>query len=579
MFPSTALPQQRGLEAGDALAYQGATNRHGPARPMPLLPDASTEPRARRGALAVLVLAPLLYGLLGLALGMDANWDLRNYHWYNAYAFLTGRLGMDMLPAQMPTFYNPLLDAPFYLLATHLPAPVAGFLWSALQGLNLSLLFLLAHATLRVGTAGQRVALAAALAVMGGLGGGTLGLLGTTFHDNVVSLGVLGALVVVAGALPRLIDGPARRAFPRVAVAGLMAGAAMGLKNPTVIYAVGLCLAFLALPARPWRRLWLAFFFGVGVLGGLFLFAGFWMAHLWFDYGNPVFPHMNHIFKSPYAAISDYVNVSFFPTSKLERLLFPFFFTFAPLKVGEVPFLDLRVLVLFVLVPVAAALALLGKVFRWQGGGPALDGSVADGAASRYLLTAMAVIYALWVVMFCIYRYLVPLEILAPLAIVMAAGLLPVSRKARLVLAALLLVLVQATAQPANWGRAAWSDRWVEADIPPIEDPDHTMVLMGGYWAISHVIPAFPPRMPFVRIQSNFLQPDSVGNGYLALLKDKIGAHRGRFLMLSTVPDTPGAAKAAALLGLRVDETDCRIIPNNLGEPLNLCSVQRVAMD
>ena len=546
---------------------------------MPLLPTENR--RARRAAVAFLALAPLLYGLLGLALGMDANWDLRNYHWYNAYALLTGRLGMDMLPAQMPSFYNPLLDVPFFLLADRLPAPVAGFVWSALQGLNLSLMFLLAYTTLRIGTEAGRVAVAAALAVLAGLGGGTLGLLGTTFHDNMVSLGVLGALVVVAAGLPGLIGGPARSAFLRVAAAGLLAGAAMGLKNPTVIYAVGLCLAFLALPARPWRRLWLSFFFGIGVLGGLALFAGFWMAHLWFDYGNPVFPHMNHVFKSPFAAISDYVNVSFFPTSKLERLLFPFFFTFQPLKVGEVPYLDLRVLVLFVLVPVAAALALLGRAFGLRrDAAPAFTApAFTDGAATRYLLTAMAVTYALWVAMFCIYRYLVPLEILAPLAIVMAAGLLPVPRRAALALAAGLLVLVQATVQPANWGRAAWTDRWVEVQVPPIADPDHTMVLMGGYWAFSHVIPAFPPRIPFVRIQSNFLQPDSVGNGYLALMKDKVGAHRGPFLMLSTIPDTAGAARAAALLGLRVDQNDCRAIPNNLGESLNLCSVQRVPMD
>ncbi len=538
---------------------------------MPIL--SIDDPRARRAALAFLALAPLFYGLLALALGMDANWDLRNYHWYNAYAFLNGRIGIDLLPAQMPTFYNPLLDVPFYWLASTLSAPVAGFLWSALQGLNLSLLFLLAHATLRVGTPGRRVALAAALALMGGLGGGTLGLLGTTFHDNMVSLGVLGALVVVAGGLPGLLDGPAPRAFGRVALAGLLAGAAMGLKNPTVIYAVGLCLAFLALPARPWRRLWLAFFFGIGVLGGLALFAGFWMAHLWHDYGNPVFPHMNHVFKSPFAAISDYVNVAFFPPSMLERLFFPLFFTFAPLKVGEVPFLDLRVLILFVLVPVAAALALLAKVFRLR------SEPLADPAASRFLLTAVAVTYALWVVMFCIYRYLVPLEILAPLAIVMAAGLLPVARGAKLAVAGVLLVLAQATMQPANWGRVPWSARWVEAEVPPIEAPEDTMVLMAGYWAISHVIPEFPARVRFVRIQSNFLQPDSVGNGYLALLKDKVGAHRGRFLMLSTIPDTAGAAKAAALLGLRVDQRDCRAIPNNLGEPLNLCAVQRVTMD
>lgn len=522
---------------------------------------------------AFLLLAPVAYGLLTLSLGMDANWDLRNYHWYNGYALLTGRIDYDILPAQMPSFYNPLLDAVFFLLADRLPARVAGFLWGTLQGINLSLLFLIARSSLRIEDETKRVLVAMVLAAMGGLGGGALGLVGTTFHDNVVSLGVLTALAIVLPNLPRLLDGAAAGAFGRVAVAGLAAGTAMGLKNPMGVYAVGLCLAFLTLPTGIWRRLWLAFFFGIGVLGGLALFGGFWMAHLWHDYGNPLFPHMNQIFKSPYAAISSYVNVSFFPTSLTERLFFPVVFTFDPLRVGEVPWFDLRILSLFVLIPAAALCAATTKLFRIRNDG------FSEAAVARYLLVAASVAYGLWLTKFCIYRYLLPLEMLAPLLLVIAAGLVPVRQWIRILAVCLVLVTVQATARPADWGRIPWTDRWVETKVPAIEDPDDTMVLMAGYWAISHVIPSFPPRIPFVRIQSNFLQPDSVGNGYLAIMKDRIAAHRGRFLMLSTIPDTAGAAKAAALLNLRLDPNDCRAIANNLGEPLNLCAVHRVAVE
>ncbi|HEY0832475.1 MAG TPA: hypothetical protein VGE72_01090, partial [Azospirillum sp.] len=129
--------------------------------------------RARAIALAFLVLAPPAYGALALAFGMDANWDLRNYHWYNAYAFLNGRAGFDRLVAQMPSFYNPLMDVPFYLAATTLPARVAGFLLGTVQGVNVSLAFALALVSLRVPDDRRRVGLAVALAVMAGLGGGT----------------------------------------------------------------------------------------------------------------------------------------------------------------------------------------------------------------------------------------------------------------------------------------------------------------------------------------------------------------------------------------------------------------------
>src|SRR6204780_2772309 len=106
----------------------------------PLLPPKGH--RARGLALALMMVAPFAFGALALALGQDANWDLRNYHWYNAYAILNGRYAIDILPSQTPWFYNPALDVPFYLLATHVPAMVTGFVLGCAQGLNFPLLFM-----------------------------------------------------------------------------------------------------------------------------------------------------------------------------------------------------------------------------------------------------------------------------------------------------------------------------------------------------------------------------------------------------------------------------------------------------
>src|SRR5580658_3260845 len=115
--------------------------------------------RARSFALCLLAFAPFVFGGLALALGQDANWDLRNYHWYNAYAFLHGRFGFDLLPAQTPSFYNPLLDVPFFVLATHAPARVAGFALGFVQGLNFIPLFMLAYVVLIVKNPWHKTAL------------------------------------------------------------------------------------------------------------------------------------------------------------------------------------------------------------------------------------------------------------------------------------------------------------------------------------------------------------------------------------------------------------------------------------
>ena len=38
------------------------------------------------------IVGPLAVAALSLWLGQSTSWDLRNYHWYNPYALLTGRM-------------------------------------------------------------------------------------------------------------------------------------------------------------------------------------------------------------------------------------------------------------------------------------------------------------------------------------------------------------------------------------------------------------------------------------------------------------------------------------------------------
>jgi hypothetical protein len=72
------------------------------------------------GALLLLWIAA---GLRSIALGKDVNWDLKNYHWYNAWAVLNGRVGYDVAPAQLQTYHNPLGDLPFYGLVHAIQNP------------------------------------------------------------------------------------------------------------------------------------------------------------------------------------------------------------------------------------------------------------------------------------------------------------------------------------------------------------------------------------------------------------------------------------------------------------------------
>ena len=52
------------------------------------------------------------FAVFVLVRGKDVSWDVRNYHWYNPYALLTGRRGFDVAVAQHATYYNPMVDVP-----------------------------------------------------------------------------------------------------------------------------------------------------------------------------------------------------------------------------------------------------------------------------------------------------------------------------------------------------------------------------------------------------------------------------------------------------------------------------------
>jgi hypothetical protein len=532
----------------------------------------STAPSVRATAFALAVAVPFGLVLLNLAMGQDANWDLRNYHWYNPYSFLNGRFFLDVVPAQTPSFYNPTLDVPFFLLGNAVPAPVAFSVLALVQGLNFVLLSALAHALLRIDRPLVKVWTAAAIALVGVAGGGNLSQIGTTFYDNTVSLGVFGAMLLVARQWDRIVSGPASSALGMTFLAGLLAGSAMGLKQPSVIYCMGVCFAFVVVPVAPKRRFLLVLSSGLGIVAAVALLSGHWMWFLWETHGNPLHPYYNHIFKSPLGAISDYKDLHYQPKSALDRLTLPFRFSIDPLIVGEITFRDFRIVTFYVLLPIAALVSLITPRNTTHS-------ALSAPGPTRWLLTATALSYVAWAWMFCIYCYAVPIEMLAPLGIVLALGLLPLSPKLRWSAAALVLAVLQATTVWGTWGRSDWARHVVEFNMPAIPDPDHTMVLIGGYQPVGHLIPAFPPQIPFVRLQSNFVQPDSTDNGYSELLRRRVMEHHGDYFMIATVPDTDIAAEAAAFYGLTLDWDSCQILHNNLGEPHSFCAVSRKQVD
>lgn len=542
--------------------------------------DALDRPSATRLAFW---LFPLLGGLISLQLGQDANWDFQNYHWYNAHAFFNGKIGFDLAPGQFQTYFNPTLDLPYYLLATSFSTPVTAFCMGLAHGFNASLLMLIARQVLPpVGGVGQ-VRLPILLALAGAAGFSFLSQMGNTMGDNMTSLAMLAGLLLLLRAWPQLLAGGAR-GWSMTALAGLVVGAGTGLKLTNANYALAMCLALLAVPAPSWLRLRLALVFGVGVLGGIGASAGHWYWKMWHTFGNPLFPQFNNVFKAPLAASIGVADAGWVPRGLADNLLWPFIFTFNPRRVIELQMTQ----IIWPLVYLAFIALTLGWLWR------RLHGAAPTGAVlapqARFMLVFFAISYLIWMRLFGIYRYLVPLELLAPLMFWVLLHRLCEPAVARLASAWCLGLAALASVPKVGWGHNDHASQTVAIEAPRIAKARESIVFtVHGDPPMSWISTGFPVDLAFVALGSGF--PESPA--YVARVQSMIAARRGPlYVMLTARTLRPGADEAALaanravlvmaseVLGryrMVMDEGSCAVHRAHLGggtELFQLCEVR-----
>lgn len=510
---------------------------------------------ARPGApVAAAWIVPVLFGLVSVYLGQDENWDLRNYHWYNAHALLNGRIDLDMAPAQFQSYFNPLIDVPYYVLSTNLPGPLVGFLMGCVHGLNFILL--LAIARVVIGDRADRARLPLLLAGAGVCGAGFLSQVGNTMGDNLTALLVLGALHVIMRGWDGLHKVSVRAAGVLLA-SGLFMGLGTGLKLTNAPYAVALCLALLVAPASWPARIGFAFVQGCGVLAGMLASGGYWWLEMWERFGNPLFPQFNNIFKSPLAQQLGVIDNSHMPHNILEALFWPFVFMAQVARVSEIP---LKIAV----IPLLYAMGLL-FVVNWLRGrllvaaGPGSAASVLSTRACGLLLFGL-IAYLLWVKLFGIYRYLVPLELLAPLMVwILAERMFSAARAARIggwLLAATTLAVFPFV----SWGHAGWASPNFSASVPPLASPADTIVFTAhGDPPMGWLATFFPHEVRVIALAGGFPESPAWLERVHAAVAERTGPHYVMLAAARSEKENSLQRKRALVdaLGLTGDAAGC----------------------
>lgn len=522
-----------------------------------------------RFGLLLIAASPIAFAIAAILLGKEAGWDLQNYHWYNPYAFLHGRLGFDVAVAHHATYYNPLSDIPFFWLATHGPAWLAAAYMGALFGIAVALTGVIAWQVIGIANHGWRVTVAALIAIAGAVGGGALPALGSTANDVPVALGIFAALGILVTHFTRLRDEISSRALVfTLLLAGVCAGISVGIKLTTAIYALGL-LAAMLLTASTWRQyLRNVLLLGSGMLLGFLISGGPWLWRMW-EYGsNPFFPYFNQLFHSPLLIDASYRDPTYTDGHTwLGRLLFPWRFTLNSFLVAEWKFRDARILAAYVLIPLTLLIRLFAARHKQFGPLPPLY---------KFLFCFAAITYAMWQVMFSVYRYLIPMEMLAPLLIVMAISLWPIAAGLRLACMVGVMLVLQSLVI-YNPPRQAWDDQYVRVQVPALPDAQHSMVLMVGTEPMAFVIPSFPAAIPFLRIDGWMVWKDDRSSGLARQMRDRVAQHDGPLFMLFAATNQQRASAAAQAYGLRLS-TSCSAIRSNIAEPLQLCRLLRTVL-
>jgi hypothetical protein len=516
---------------------------------------ASLNQRLRQ--LIVLGLCLAFGAALSVGFGQDALWDTKNYHLYNAWAFLHHRYAQDIAPAGMQSYFNPLADLPYFALAQG-PLHAWPRTLAAVQGLWFGAL-----AYLIVGIARQSARLQErpfgwadiCAALIGATGTMAVSQVGSTTNEISLAVLVLLGVHVLMRALP-LRDNAI--GLKPVLLAGFCCGLAAGFKPTAMVYPPALALALLVTLDIRTRRAWQATaIFTAGAAAAFLVAYGPWGLHLYRETGNPTFPLFNQLFHSSLTAASDGTDGRFRPQTLTQWLFYPFFWIKKQRDiVTEAAFADPRyALAMLALLAIGAA--------RWFRRSP---GTQPQDRGRCLLAIFISVSYVLWLATFSILRYAISIEALTGTLMLSAAWSWRSTGSRRISLHpaawSLLLLAILATTTYPNWWRSTYAQHVFQVETGTVE-PNSLVILAGTPDA--YLAPMFPQNETVAFVGLNWFVRASQGHGLWNLVQQRLREHRGPHYVV--LRDDPANAQEKDLLSEMLPDyriTDCRDIPSNL---------------
>lgn len=514
-----------------------------------------------------LVYFSIFFGCAAVLKGQDINWDLLSYHFYNGFAFLHHRMHQDLMPGLMQTYLNPLFDTLTYLLIKLHHPKVTTFLLGTVNGINAFLIYKISLKVFKMGSdavsQGSDPILPILLSILIGItGADNISLLGSTTNDTYSTVFVLTAVYFY---LLSLDEKPSRFYF---CLSALLIGAVFGLKMTNLIYFVGLniVLLFFELTLTDFLIYWACCFIG------FFLVDGAWMYKVYMQFGNPIFPFYNNYFHSIY--ISKYTfNLSpgFVRVPWYVSLLLPFYLSLNPTTyTSEMDLQDGRLALVF-------SALILTLIFKFRFANVNKDVKHKNKYLNVLIIFFVAS-YLVWLWLFSVYRYILPLEMLSGILVIALLKPFFTTKKVFNLSVVLIFILALLSTHAPNWGRKHFGKDYFAVHTPKLPNDAVVVLLTRPY---SYTIPYFNPTSHFVGLTFVGLNAnaDERKDGLLYKLTINTlrkAARENRLYSLGFVKyDLVTTLSYALLLSRKLGPTEeCHKFETNLGDHMVLCKLQ-----
>jgi hypothetical protein len=540
---------------------------HAELAPQPAVAVAKVGATARLHRLPVYIACTVLAVLTNYLLGKDVAWDTQNYHLYAGFSALNDRFAQDYFAAGAQSYFNPYVYWPFYALVS------AGFsalaISSALAVAHSVILWLTFELGVQVCPSDDRrtrVTIGVCAVALAFVNPILMQQIGSCFADITTGTVVLAGWLVLANAVRT----------PKAALVicgGLILGAACALKLTNAVHAISGFAVLIMLPLSLRGRMIQALRYGVSLGLGFAVVTAPWSFRLERMFGNPLFPLLNNVFRSPHFTTGPLRHFRFVPGSFAEALWRPFAMV-EPTTMLHYELLapDLRYAVLLALLAVLC-LHWLRRRFAHASTSSAPAKHPESGRVLAALGCGFATDWVLWLYGSGNSRYFLPMACVAAVVVV---GLLFRLCAARPKMCAYILgatlslqALQLGMGAELRWAAAPWGGPWFEIAVPEKLRTEPSLYLTIGLQSNSYIAPFLAKGSGLVNFSGGYsLGPEGASGARIEELIHRYAPHL-RVLLESSQPykslegwEQLGARADIALerFGLRAEASDCATI-------------------